>query len=326
MLNLPTGEIAQYDASGNSTLSTFPFFISDVDEQSNLFGQDPNGNVQLLPRRKPLAQSVWNPRGGFAKGRTGALLTKEITVIGWLNGSAVAFPPINSVNTALVFALNHACDLTLLTFSYGGVGIITNDSDRLYANAFLIGNSGNNEPPPSLDPNAYIKGGDFRAFNRAQVKLHTTGQQILSAEFISSNVALGATVDSCHSAFTPKSLLVSEPHPDNGAKGITASKLHVFQLVEGRVGSEGQKVNMTLNACTSRNLLGLCNAPAAATMPYIWSFPLFDWQAQYAVEHQIFPTYYIYENGKLVNKIPQAAIETFIPLRSTSQIKAADIP
>jgi hypothetical protein len=79
----------------------------------------------------------------------------------------------------------------------------------------------------------------------------------------------------------------------------------------------------------ARHPAGISNpkkaASAAPTMPYIWSFPLFDWRAQYTVEHQIFSTYYIYENGKLVNKIPQAAVETFIKLRSTSQINAAEI-
>ncbi len=133
-------------------------------------------------------------------------------------------------------------------------------------------------------------------------------------------------MDSCHSIFTPSSKLVSEAHPDNGKRGITGSALHAFQLVEARVGPDGQAVNMTINRCTSTNSVGLCNAPPSPTVPYIWSFPLFDFQGQYTVGHQIFPTYYIYENGKLVNKIAQSPVEEFIKFDSSSQVHASDIP
>lgn len=324
MLNLPTGEIAQYDTSGNSTLSTFQFFISDVDEQSNLFGQDPNGNVQLQPRKKSLARSVWNPRGGFAKGRTGTLLTKEITVIGWINGLAVTFPSSDSVSSVLRLDLNVSCAITIFRFLSGDRSLINSDADRQYVNSFLIANSNNHEPPPTLD-SSILKRGDFRAFNRLQATINKVGSRITTARPLISVIALGNTIDSCSSIFTPTSALKPEPHPDNGKTGTTPSGLHFFQLNEGRVGADGQKVNMTLNACTSKNAAGLCNAPAGPTVPYIWSFPLFDPQAQYTVEHQIFPTYYIYEDGKLVNKAGQSALEDFIKLNSSSQVKASDI-
>lgn len=150
-LNMPTGEIAQYDTSGNATLSPFAFFISDVDEQSNLFGQDPNGNVQLQPRKKSLAQSVWNPHGGFARGRTGNLLTKDIAVVGWINGSAVTFPPSGTVSTILQVELISACPITIGRFLIGDRTLITSDADRQYVNSFLISLSGNHEPPTVLD-------------------------------------------------------------------------------------------------------------------------------------------------------------------------------
>jgi hypothetical protein len=88
------------------------------------------------------------------------------------------------------------------------------------------------------------------------------------------------------------------------------------QLAEGRVGADAQAVNMTLNACTSTNFAGFCNAPVPPVTPYIWSFPLFDATGAYTVNTQIFPTYYVYEEGKLVNKIPQTALENFIKLNA----------
>jgi Glucodextranase, domain B len=325
LLNLNNGKLAQYDAAGNATLSSFLFSFSDIDGLFDLLGVDATGNAALLPAIAPLAQSRWNPRAGIAKQRTEGLLTKDITVVGWINAGGVTFPASSSVSADLLGDLGQHCPTTLGRFLIGDRSLINSDFDRQYANAFLIANSGNHEPPQTLDFNSYLKAGDFRAFNRVQAKLSTQGQQILNAEFLSSRVALGNTVDSCHSVLTPGFLLTPEPHPDNGAKGITGSRLHAFQLNEGRVGASGQAVNMTLNACTSANDAGLCNAPSSPTVPYIWSFPLFDFQAQYTVGHQIFPTYYIYESGKLVNKIGQSALEDFIKLNSRSQVKVSDI-
>ena len=85
------------------------------------------------------------------------------------------------------------------------------------------------------------------------------------------------------------------------------------------------QVSMTVNACTSTNLLGLCNAPIPPVTPYIWSFPLIDATGQYTISTQVFPSYYVYENGKLVSTRPQAALETFLRLNATSQISAKDI-
>ena len=87
---------------------------------------------------------------------------------------------------------------------------------------------------------------------------------------------------------------------------------------------------MTLNWCTTRNSVGLCNVPIPPVTAYIWAYPVFDTQGNYTVNTQIFPTYYVYENGKLVDKTshPQAALENFIQLQATSpngQVKAADI-
>jgi hypothetical protein len=54
-------------------------------------------------------------------------------------------------------------------------------------------------------------------------------------------------------------------------------------------------------------------------------FKLIDAQGGYTINTQTFPTYYVYENGKRVNKIPQSPLEQFISKDATSQIRAKDI-
>ena len=143
---------------------------------------------------------------------------------------------------------------------------------------------------------------------------------------------LGKTPDACHALLVYVGgvfgVLDADGHPDNGKNGPTPDKLHAFQLAEGRVGSEGQKINMTLNSCTSRDSINRCNASAPPTTPYVWAYPLFDSQGLYTVSGQIFPTYYIYENGILVPEktIAQHPLEDFIKLNAaTSELKASDI-
>ncbi|HEY1527943.1 MAG TPA: hypothetical protein VGH51_17055 [Candidatus Angelobacter sp.] len=336
MLNLPTGEIAQYDTSGNSTLSAFPFFISDVDEQSNLFGQDPNGNVQLHPRRKSLAQSVWNPRGGLAKGRTGALFTKEITIVGWIDVQSVELPGPGLVNPNLPIELRSTigCPFLLKSLSDGDRSSISNDADRQFVNAFLIQQSANATPPSQLDKSV-LQGGDFRSYNRTQAIIEPIGNQVFQARFYNTKAVLGETPDSCHSVFTSLAnfvkfggkLFTPEAHPDNDQKGVASGRLHAFHLAEGRVGPEAQAANRTLNACTSTDTRGFCSNPVSPVTAYIWSTTEFYYQGQYTVDTQIFPTYYIYEDGTLLpsKTKTQSAVETFIKLDSQSQVKASDI-
>ena len=61
-------------------------------------------------------------------------------------------------------------------------------------------------------------------------------------------------------------------------------------------------------------------------MPWIYSVILFDAHGNYSVRNQIFPTYSIYENGKLVQTITQSALENYIKLNSNSQIQPSDLP
>jgi hypothetical protein len=293
--------------------------------------------VSYAPAPVTLASSFWphfnaNP----SQIHTANFFTKEITVIGWIDQKQVSFPSLSLVNPLLVFTAHDftgGCPNLLFNLGLGQRGAILSDYDRQYMNAFLIANSANHEPPLKLD-RSVLPRGDFRAFNRGQAVIELVGNenQILNAQFFNSTAVLGDTPDPCSSPLTPIGNLLAggklhkpEAHPDNAKRGVTPDRLHVFQLAEGRLGSEGQAVNRTLNSCTSFNILGNCSDPVPPATPYIWSYPLIDSRGQYSVNTQIFPTYYIYENGVLVKKIPQQPVENFTHLNASSQVKASDI-
>lgn len=269
----------------------------------------------------------WNENGNYET-HEASLDTKDVTIVGWIDKNAVQFPDESQVSYLLRTSLGAkgiVCGAVVAGFAAGDRSLIFTDIDRQFANAFLIGNSGNNAPPDKIDPVAYLKAGDFRSFNRIKATIRTSGNEVSSPTYITSLAQAGYTIDSCASFFTPRALLAPEVHPDNGRKGVTSSKLNLYQLNEGRVGTVGQRANMTLNACTSVSLSGKCNAPYSPTVPWIFSLVKFDAKGNYTLQEQIFPTYSVYEDGKLVNTIRQHALEDFIRLNSSSQIKAGDI-
>jgi hypothetical protein len=270
---------------------------------------------------------------------TSGFFTKDVTVIGWIDAKAITFPAQGSVNSLLVAALNNSttCFGTVLSWTQGDRVLITDDIDRQYANAYLLAYSANQQPPSTITSSA-LTGGDFRAYNDSRVWINLKNNQISNPVFSGAGVALGHTPDACHSSIAEQfnqwgndvgiQALAPQAHPDNGTDGTTPDQLHVFQLAEGRVGTFAQAANMTLNWCTTKNMLGICTTPVPPVTPYIWAYPVFDTQGNYTMNTQIFPTYSIYEDGKLVNTIPQTYQENFIQLQATSpngQVKAADI-
>ena len=96
--------------------------------------------------------------------------------------------------------------------------------------------------------------------------------------------------------------------------GVQTCALPIYQLAEGRLGSLGQKVNKTLNG---------------GTTPWIWSVIRFNLQAELdpsSIDHAIFPTYYVYQDGQLISVFPQANHEAFIALDATYQRLPGQIP
>lgn len=192
------------------------------------------------------------------------------------------------------------CGLTVLTWAAGIPIDLFSDTDRRYANAFLLANSANSAPPAQIDPGAVQGGGDYRLFNRLQAVIDPDVPQF---EFVQQAAVVGITPNPC--PIGPDA--DGEAHPSHGANGWTTTQTGVYQLAEGRLGSLGQAANQTINGRST---------------PYIWSVIRFNLQSELSpasIDRAIFPTYSVYEDGMLIVTFPQSDHEAFIALDSTYQ-------
>jgi hypothetical protein len=244
--------------------------------------------------------------------------TQDIVVVAWVD----ARPP------AADLAASHAdilirldlsnpvtCNLAALSWLHGIPIDLLSDADRQYANAFLLSHSGNNEPPATIDPDAIGDGGDYRMWNRLQVSIDDSGPTV---NFIQQPTPrIGNTPNPCGGAGVlpgVPAFAAPEVHPSNWADGLTNSQTGVYQLSEGRLGPEGQTVNRTINGHST---------------PWIWSVIRFDLKGNLSpsdIDHQIFPTYYVYADGQLIHQYPQSPAAVFIALDDTSQRLPGEVP
>ena len=237
------------------------------------------------------------------------LPTSDVTIVAAVRGDLITLP--SGDNSLLDAALNTSfvtCNGLLGTWATTGIAsLIDTDIDRQYANAFLVKYSANNPPPNTINPDTVEQGGDFRLFNRMQTAFRVSNGQVLNApKFLQAKFDVGLSPNPCSRFLTTPILNSGEVNVSNGGKGPSASATGVFQLNEGRLGTLGQEVNLTLNGHST---------------PWIWSVIEFDTHGQLILpaNTQIFPTYFIYQDGQLVNVINQSDIETFISLDETSQ-------
>ena len=234
--------------------------------------------------------------------------SKEITVIAWVNASAPDLANlVGGANPMLVAHLNGgslSCALEVGAWSYLMSPVdILNDTDRVYADAWLLKYSANPAPPTTITPSVQLSAGNYRAFND-----FGNGQ---------SSYQLGITPDPCGLTGVPKWILdwsaadQAQPSPYNGSYGTSPSG-KVYQLVEGRVGLLGQAGSQTINN---------------RTVAWIWSVIEFDssGNATYS-DHAIFPTYSVYVNGVLTITYPQSSVASFVALDQTSQRIPSQIP
>lgn len=243
------------------------------------------------------------------------LPTDDISVVGWIDGSAIPLPT-DGVSTTLILTLAEPglCDVLLNSWASNPGSpptLIGSSSDLLYANRFLIKFSANNPPGATIDPATVATAGDYRLFNRLQGIYRAQSSKIVGTpKFPQTATIIGATPDPCR--FSPISA-AGQVHPISGSKGITASASGVFQVAEGRIGPLGQSVNATLNGHTT---------------PWIWSVIKFDTTGNLIFPFsigtfpnpQIMPTYSVYKNGQIIQTIPQGDLQTFINLTDASQI------
>lgn len=246
------------------------------------------------------------------------LPTDDVVVIGWIDGSRVAYPSgANLVLQADLFSVVDCLALEGIWLGTGSPAGIVTEADREFANAFLIKNSANQAPPLEIDPDAELAAGDFRAFSRFQAAYSVNDNQILSDPKIVKSVSiLGKTPEPCTHELFPS--VAAEENAENGITGITADGTRIFQITEGRLGSKGQKVNQTINGRST---------------PWIWSVTEFDLTGVLVYpttlgsgkpNHQMFPTYYVYRNGAIYRIFGQSDLQPFINLDDSSQISRSD--
>jgi glucodextranase-like protein len=233
--------------------------------------------------------------------------TADIVVIGWVNASVITLPSGASfllridLNTPLI------CSALLLDWFVGIPTDLFGQAEVDYANAFLLNHSGNSPPPSTINPDAQLAGGDFRLFNRLQATYSQSGGTISNFSAIHSTAQVGTTPDPCGLVSNAS----GQNHPSNGSNGITSSGTGVYQLAEGRLGTAGQRVNKTINGTTT---------------PWIWSVIRFDASGNPDTsDHSIFPTFYVYKDGSLINTYPQSAPSAFIPLQDNYQRLPSEI-
>lgn len=129
----------------------------------------------------------------------------------------------------------------------------------------------------------------------------------------------------------PNPLVGSSPEPCTGIQlfslpaqsntlndtfGLSADGSTVYQINEGRVGTDGQAVNYFLNGTPGQSY--------TQATPWVWSVVRFGPTGAllpFTVGDnlQIFPTYQIYVNGTATRSFPQGNLATFIALSATSQ-------
>jgi len=275
-----------------------------------------------------------------------AVLTKDITVISWLDPE-----PVRQVLNALTPGTNPILRARLNTpgrcseqLGFWTVGRrffeILTETDILYANAFLLTNSPNEPPPSTIDPDAEFADGDWRLFNRFKILIHDVSGPVDFVP-IENSIGTGLTPPPCPLArlLTPEFVTTSEPHPLHGADGRGPSG-SFYQLVEGRVGLLGQTVDLTLNDCgiPVPVIVGgvaafqCSNWPllVGRTTPWIFSVVRLDVDGNLfpiGVDHSLFPSRSIYIDGELVLHVEQSNPFPFIDLdRDNSARLPGDIP
>ena len=243
--------------------------------------------------------------------------SKDVVVVAWVDPAPINLEALAADANLLLRCDLGFCNLLIVDWTTGFRKFIFSEGDRRYANAFLLKNSPNERPPTTIDPDALRNGGDFRLFNRFRVLVDESGE---SFKVLQSAATVGKTPDPCTGIVLP---LLSNPevHPSNGTRGLTDSGNRIFQLNEGRLGTLGQIVDLTLNDCDA--FLGQCTnilSDVGKTTPWIWSVISFDGQGnREPIDHQIFPTYFVYEDDELVEQFAQSEAESFIGLDETSQ-------
>jgi hypothetical protein len=230
---------------------------------------------------------------------TAFLHTSEVTVIAWVDPNASDLKTLPSgANSTLMSNLNSGpgnCAFLVGRWASGFKTYVNNSADVAYANAWLLKNSANNQPPNPISVDAQFIAGNYRLFND-----FGNGQ---------AGPGVGSTPDPCHTGL-PGWIFPGEKSQYNDTSSTSPSG-KIYLLVEGRIGTFGQLVSQTLND---------------RTVPWIWTVIAFDSAGNpIYTDTAMFPTYSVYVNGSLVATYPQSSAASFIANDETYQRKPSDI-
>ncbi len=256
--------------------------VSITSTGSNGQAFSPTGGGQ--PTGSPVKASVRAP-----------ISAPEVTLIAWVNADLVTLP--SGANSTLVGNLTpgaFSCFTQVAQWTAGIDRNLTNQADRDYANAWLVKNSGNTAPPPTITSQDQLNAGNFRLFN------------VWGGSTTAPTSRVGITPDPCKLSFVPKWVESGEASDFMGSHG-TSNSGRSYQLAEGRIGYLGKRGSKTINQ--------------GRTVPWIWGAIEFDANGNFvSAPHEIFPYYSIYVNGQQIQTDQQAAVPTFVSKDESNQI------
>ncbi len=278
----------------------------------------PTENVNVSVTSQGYSGQGFNPMGGsqpatsstvFATVITPPPNSPQITVVAWLNPAAVTLP--SGASAPIVSDLQNdtdpharACIGQMLAFAADGLTgktVVSNDAntaaDKAYALAWLVKNSGNAQPPTTLNPETFKT-------NLLSYRM------IISWGAGESLHQMGATPLPCGSSvhFPGWVLQGHEYTPDSGIVGTGTATGLEFMMEEGRIDAAGRQVNAYLTGNTT---------------PYIWDVIKFDSQGHWqTTDHATFPSYWTYKNGELEplgpNQYSQSSVAAFAAMNENS--------
>jgi hypothetical protein len=184
------------------------------------------------------------------------------------------------------------------TWILGVASNISTGADVAYANAWLLTNSANTAPPSTITPSVELAGGNYRLIND-----FGNGKSFTN---------VGSTPDPCKTGYLDWAG-AGQPSQYEGYSH-TSRAGEVYQIAEGRIGSNGQLGSETING---------------RTVPWIWSaieFNSANGTPNYNPPLGMFPTYYLYVNGTLTYTFTQSTVAAFILKDQTYQLTPSQIP
>jgi hypothetical protein len=128
---------------------------------------------------------------------------------------------------------------------------------------------------------------------------------------------VGNTPSPCHISLGASA--APETSSDSGKGGLTPTQTGVFLLAEGRLGSQGQHINLLSNGHST---------------PWMWSVikfsstgaPIYNNQQPFPGNFPgQFPTYSVYINGVRKDVYPQSSAASFIARDATYQLSPAQV-